>query len=100
MADKGSGFQSTDLSLLSLIQSRRLRKEIISFSYKTEIFVSSNFYQGCFLFAWKFLRHRRERLFIKMRLEYFACFSIFCFSWFVFKWRLIMARASLLGFIV
>lgn len=34
MADKGSGFQSTDLSLLCLIQSRRLRKEIISFSYQ------------------------------------------------------------------
>lgn len=43
MADKGSGFQSTDLSLLSLIQSRRLRKEIISFSYKTEIFVIEQF---------------------------------------------------------
>lgn len=43
MADKGSGFQSTDLSLLALIQSRRLRKETISFSYKMEIFVIEQF---------------------------------------------------------
>lgn len=43
MADKGSGFQSTDLSLLALIQSRRLRTETISFSYKTEIFVIEQF---------------------------------------------------------